>query len=724
MITICCKNHTVVKATILSVLILLSTSGMAAPSCQDTGDCIEVTTKASLLHLGSLDSFDITVPGTFAAKLILDYLESGHLEAIHHALTIYDKIIPAENFGGEYTALQWLCEYFIATPEQQQAMLSDRVVASYYHLLADNDYAVLKEYLKRKYHLETTPTPARDKDEATLRHRFHEDVMLFNNPRRERWEKSSKILEVLGLKKGDVIADIGSGPGYYTFKFSDIVGDSGKVYAIDNNPRHNEYLTGLIDKYHIDNVQVVSARVDDIGLPPDTKVDYAFICSLYHIIYATFTEEERAAFVDSIKRSLKSDGTLVVIDNALVEDQTLPYHGPYIAKELIVAQLQHQGFRLVATHQFIPQRYILVFKLDNQPETPSGAHAGCTSADCIPITSAISLAQALKTTTGPGFTNGGRQAARSFYQALDKKDKEAAKTAIAQYQELIPKERFGDEYTAFVWFCDYILASDEEKKKLLDNKLTAEYFQHLGGDDFTILKQYVWNKYYLDEPDENFELGPGESNTSKTHRSIQNQTGISQSQINAWGEFIAFNNPRRESWEKTSKILEFLKIKPGDAVADVGSGPGYYTFKFSDMVGEDGRVYAVDTSQDMLDYIIGVARRQEIDNIRPVLARGNDTRLPPDSADFVYICSLYHAVYLTSIEYVKDQFIESIRRALKKDGRLVIVDNQVLSASQVPYYGPRIARDLIILQLKHYGFRLVDSAQFIPQRYILVFQKI
>jgi hypothetical protein len=60
---------------------------------------------------------------------------------------------------------------------------------------------------------------------------------------------------------------------------------------------------------------------------------------------------------------------LVVADNDVVPENVIPYHGPRIAKELIVAQLLHYGFELVATHQFIPQRYVLKFKL--APQAPA-----------------------------------------------------------------------------------------------------------------------------------------------------------------------------------------------------------------------------------------------------------------------------------------------------------------------------------------------------------------
>ena len=69
---------------------------------------VPVRTRASITHLGSLDSFDITAGGKKAAGLILKYLEGDRTKVapLTQAIQIYDKLIPNENFGGEYTALQ------------------------------------------------------------------------------------------------------------------------------------------------------------------------------------------------------------------------------------------------------------------------------------------------------------------------------------------------------------------------------------------------------------------------------------------------------------------------------------------------------------------------------------------------------------------------------------------------------------------------------------------
>ena len=322
-------------------------------------DKTQITSKVSLVHLGSVDSFTITEQGTQAGRLLLTALQNKTLDDPMKAKAIYQRIIPIEHYGGEYTALEWFCDYLVGTDQQRQEMLADRYHRSFFEFFSADDYANLKEYLGRKYHL----SKFSDADNEAGRERiaFLEDFILFNNPRREEWEKTSKIIDCLKLEPGMTIADVGSGPGYYTFKFSEITGNTGKVYALDTVQAHLDYVKNVAKKFALSNIEVRKDRPDSTDLPASNS-DLVFMCSLYHIIYATATEEVKDRFIDSIKKALKPDGRFVVVDNAVVPAGKLPYHGPHIAKELIIGQLYYYGFDLVEQHQFIPQRYVLVFK--------------------------------------------------------------------------------------------------------------------------------------------------------------------------------------------------------------------------------------------------------------------------------------------------------------------------------------------------------------------------
>ncbi|WP_216634892.1 class I SAM-dependent methyltransferase [Gloeomargarita lithophora] len=314
----------------------------------------------SLIHVGSNDSFAITPDGIQAGRYMLEMLANNNRSAAQKAVAIYDQIIPRENYGGEYSALRWFAQLFLMSNQEKQKALQDPFVASFYDFFADNNFANLKEYVKRKYLLQ------QDEDQLTEAGRnraiFLEDFILFNNPTREAWEQTSKVLAAIPVSPGQTIADIGSGPGYYSTRFSQKVGVKGQVYSIDTVQQHLDYINRYIQRQDITNITTINSYPGTtIGLE-GKQVDVAFMCSLYHNIYGMSTAPDRDSFVQSIKAALKPGGTLVLVDNGLVEPGQLPYHGPYVAKELIVHQFRFYGFKLKQEYAFIPQRYVLIFE--------------------------------------------------------------------------------------------------------------------------------------------------------------------------------------------------------------------------------------------------------------------------------------------------------------------------------------------------------------------------
>lgn len=316
----------------------------------------------SLLHIGSLDSFELTAGGIEAGRLLWNALEKNDPQEAEKALAMYDVIIPKENYGGEYTALAWLCvaKFF---PERLNPVWTNNPCHVVYHdfFLAD-DAKVLREYLARKYKLQKVQDMSIS---AGLERKIQlEDYILFNNPRREEWEKTSEFVKLFDLEPGTVFGDIGCGPGLYSWLMSLKVGPEGKVIALDLNTNHLATLDLTCERFGISNIVTHVSGVTSLNLPPDT-LDSATMCSLYHIIYAE-AEEERDAFVTDMGRVIKKGGLLYLMDNSPVTGDTLPYHSNYIAKELVVGQLRHYGFSLVAEHHFLPQRYLLVFRNDRE----------------------------------------------------------------------------------------------------------------------------------------------------------------------------------------------------------------------------------------------------------------------------------------------------------------------------------------------------------------------
>jgi SAM-dependent methyltransferase len=326
---------------------------------------VPVNSSMSLVHVGSSDSFAITAEGRQAATLLMTALEEKDVEksrkAAREASDVYSQIIPRENYGGEYTALQWFADYLLADTSEKAKFLEDPQVRVFFGEYGGNDYAVLKEYLIRKYRIrEIADEDTRAGQERKI---WLEDTILFNNPRRETWEKTSEFMKLVKLNPGDKVADIGSGPGYFTFRFAQKVAPGGEVFAIDTVAEHLKYVERAKAAMGVMNVKTVETDGKSVGLAGlEGKLDAIWLCSLYHNIYAMTTQPEPDALVDSIKEALKEDGKLYLVDNGLVEPGILPYHGPYVAKELLIGQLLNYGFNLVEQHQPIPQRYMLVFQ--------------------------------------------------------------------------------------------------------------------------------------------------------------------------------------------------------------------------------------------------------------------------------------------------------------------------------------------------------------------------
>ena len=87
-----------------------------------------------------------------------------------------------------------------------------------------------------------------------------------------------------------------------------------------------------------------------------------------------------------------------------------------------------------------------------------------------------------------------------------------------------------------------------------------------------------------------------------------------------------------------------LGLKPGDTVADLGAGSGYFTLRFAKAVGPQGKVYAVDVAPEMLDYIRQRAQDDDVKNIQLLQAFPHDPQLPLASVDMIFICDTLHHI--------------------------------------------------------------------------------
>jgi ubiquinone/menaquinone biosynthesis C-methylase UbiE len=124
----------------------------------------------------------------------------------------------------------------------------------------------------------------------------------------------------------------------------------------------------------------------------------------------------------------------------------------------------------------------------------------------------------------------------------------------------------------------------------------------------------------------------------------------------------------REQEEHPAQVLEALALKPGDVVADLGAGSGYFTFRMAPKVGPTGKVLAVDIQQAMLDKLRSRAASLKATNVEVIQGTETDPHLPANSVDVVLFVDVYHEL---SYPF---EVMTKVRDALKPGGRVVFVE--------------------------------------------------
>ena len=179
----------------------------------------------------------------------------------------------------------------------------------------------------------------------------------------------------------------------------------------------------------------------------------------------------------------------------------------------------------------------------------------------------------------------------------------------------------------------------------------------------------------------------------------------------------ALEDPSREAWQQPDKVVETLGLKPGDQVADLGAGPGYFTLRFARAVGPTGKVYGVDISREMLDYLEKQAKSERFKNIQPVLAEPHNPNLSPASMDVIFICDTLHHISERATYY------PLLMRALKPGGRFVNIDFYKRPLPVGPPVEMKISKAEMIREAESAGFHLVQQYNFLEYQYFVVFSR-
>jgi ubiquinone/menaquinone biosynthesis C-methylase UbiE len=184
-----------------------------------------------------------------------------------------------------------------------------------------------------------------------------EYIDRLDRPERDQDQKPAQVVEALALKPGTFVADLGAGSGYFTRRFVEAIGDTGKVYVIDVEPEALKYVEdSLVHMHRSFEAEFILARPDNPKIPIES-VDVIFICNTYHHL------EDRTEYFHNVRSSLKPGGRIAIID-FYHDERSGELEFPkrhLVPKEQVLEEMTAAGYRLAKEHTFLPKQYFLEF---------------------------------------------------------------------------------------------------------------------------------------------------------------------------------------------------------------------------------------------------------------------------------------------------------------------------------------------------------------------------
>lgn len=173
----------------------------------------------------------------------------------------------------------------------------------------------------------------------------------------------------------------------------------------------------------------------------------------------------------------------------------------------------------------------------------------------------------------------------------------------------------------------------------------------------------------------------------------------------------------REEEEHPAAVLDSLDLHPGEIVADLGAGSGYFTFRMAPKVGETGKVMAVEIQEAMLNTLRARAVAMKATNVEVVQGNETDPNLPESSVDLVLVVDVYHEL---AYPY---EVMTKVREALKPGGRVVFVEYR----KEDPLVRIKEVHKMSVKQLERemnaVGLVRVCTVETLPLQHIVIFEK-
>jgi SAM-dependent methyltransferase len=230
-----------------------------------------------------------------------------------------------------------------------------RIVVWLFSVVVISGHSSLPQQTKRQ----PTPSPATrpspvadDKIDRPTSEPYTGSLSIFEDPKRAEKLQIDRVMDLLGIREGSAVADIGAGSGWFTVRAARRVGAAGAVYAVEINQEYVDHIKTRAEQERLTNIRAILGKEDDPLLPADS-LDSILILKTYHEFSKPLT------MLRAMRKSLRKDGLLGIIDRNGEGDD----HG--LNRDAVVREADRAGFVLASEHDFVKpdnMDYFLIFR--------------------------------------------------------------------------------------------------------------------------------------------------------------------------------------------------------------------------------------------------------------------------------------------------------------------------------------------------------------------------
>jgi len=176
---------------------------------------------------------------------------------------------------------------------------------------------------------------------------------MYEGVRRDRWQKPDLVLGALGLEPGMLVADLGSGAGYFTIRLARAVGPDGRIFAVDTDAELREAVVERARSQGLDNVRAVAAGDDNPALPE--PVDLIFLASVFHHL------PDPPSYFRLAARDLRPSGRVAVLETR-PQGLSARIFGHVTAPERVRSEMAAAGYRATDSLEGLPRQSLQLFE--------------------------------------------------------------------------------------------------------------------------------------------------------------------------------------------------------------------------------------------------------------------------------------------------------------------------------------------------------------------------